>query len=159
MGHTVIMPRFPTPEGQNREAWMKILSEYDKYFDENLIVSGHSLSCVFLLDKLQNIEKPIKACFLTAGFLHPLNSLKFDTLNKTFYEPEQDFNWNKIKQNCKHFFVYASDNDPYVPQSASQEIADKLGVQLTLVKDAGHFNEGMGFTEFPQILEDIKKIV
>jgi len=157
-GHSVFIPKFPTPEGQNREAWMKILNEYNEHFNENFIVIGHSISCVFLLDRLQNIEKPVKACFLVAGFLHKLNH-PIDELNNTFYEPEQGFDWGKIKQNCEQFVVYTSDNDPYVPQPYGQEIADKLGVELKLVKDAGHFNTPAGYTEFPLLLEDIKKIL
>ena len=39
-----------------------------------------------------------------------------------------------------------------------EELAGKLGVKLTLVKGAGHFNEAAGYKEFPLLLEKIKKL-
>ena len=38
---------------------------------------------------------------------------QFDEINKTFVET--DFDREKIRENCKQFFVLHSNNDPYVP--------------------------------------------
>ena len=80
-----------------------------------------------------------------------------DNINKTILD--KDFNFNKIKENCKRFFIYSSDNDPYVPLEKSKELADKLGIELKIVKGAGHFNTEGGYTKFEILLENIKQIL
>ena len=41
----------------------------------------------------------------------------------------------------------------------SIKLANKLGTDVNLVKGAGHFNEKAGYTKFPLILKDIKKLI
>ena len=71
---------------------------------------------------------------------------------------EGGFDWKKTKNNCGYFCVFHSDNDPYFDLKLGEELAEKLGVDLILVKGAGHFNEKAGYTEFPLLLEKIKEI-
>ncbi len=52
--------------------------------------------------------------------------------------------------------MFHSDNDPYVPLEKAKELAKKLGVELIMVKNAGHFNEKAGYTKFELLLEKIK---
>ena len=80
---------------------------------------------------------------------------EFDKVSSTF--TDKPFNWEKIRNNCKKFYVFHSDNDPYVPLRYGEEIAQKLGVELVLVKGAGHINEKAGYTKFNLLLEKIKK--
>lgn len=61
----------------------------------------------------------------------------------------REFDFGKIKSNCGRFTVFHSDNDPYVPLKKGEELAGLLGVEVTLVKGAGHF----GGREFKQLLE------
>jgi predicted alpha/beta hydrolase family esterase len=151
----VIVPKFPTPEGQSLASWMEVLSEYDFMFDENTIFIGHSLGVVLALRKLEFLHKKIKACFLVAGFLGTLNNEEFDKLNESFFA--NDFNWDAIHTHCTDFKVYNSDNDPYVDIEKGHQIADFLKTDLIKVEGAGHFNTDAGFDEFPQLFEDIKK--
>ena len=151
LGHKVLVPEFPTPKNQNLENWLKVFKDYEKYLDENTIVVGHSLGPAFLLTIIEN--KPVKAAFFVAPFVDKINNPDFDGINKTFY---RKFDWDKIKQNCKKFFIYSSDNDPYVPLEKGKGIAQNLGVKLKVIKGAGHFNEKTGYSKFPLLLEDIK---
>jgi len=153
----VIIPKFPTPEGQTLENWMKIINEYDKHFDSNTIMIGHSLGVALILKKLEILKKPIKAVFLVAGAVGKIGNEIFDKINASFFEG--GFEWNKIRNNSKHFFVYHSDNDPYVPLKMGKELAENLKIELILVKGAGHFNEKAGYTKFPLMLENIKKLI
>lgn len=153
----VFIPKFPTPEGQNLDNWMKILNDYNYYLDSNLIMIGHSIGVALILRKLEIINKPIKASFFVAGWTGKLGDSNFDNINKSFFE--KSFDWNKIRKNSKHFFVYHSDNDPYVPLKLGEELAKNLEAKISLVKGAGHFNEKAGFKTFPLILENIKKLM
>lgn len=156
LGHLVIAQQFSTPENQSLTTWQNEFEKYIKDIDNSTIFIGHSIGCAFALNIIQQIDVKIKACFLVAGFIDDLNDPRFDTVNGTFYK--QGFDWQKIKSNCPKFYVYASDNDPYVPIDRTQKIADNLKTKLIHVKGAGHFTAKSGYNKFPSLLKDIKNI-
>ena len=157
LGCRVFVPKFPTPENQSLENWLKVFEDYKQYLNKNSIVVGHSLGPAFLLNILEQLNKPIKAAFFVSGFVGLLGNPEFDNINKTFVDKR--FDWQKIKQNCKKFYVFHSDNDPYVPLEQAEKLAKNLGVNVILVKNAGHFNEKAGYTKFDLILEKIKLLL
>lgn len=152
----VIVPRFPTPENQTLEEWFKVFDNYKDKIDENSILIGHSLGSCFILSVLEKINHQIKAAFLIAGFIGKLDN-KFDEGNVNFTQKEFDF--EKIKKNCKNFIVYISDNDPYVNLTKGFELNNILRGQLHISKGAGHFNTDSGYDKFEILLEDIKKYI
>ena len=156
LNHEVISPEFPTPENQSLENWNKKFSEYENQIDENTVFVGHSLAPVFLLSVLERINISIKGSFFISGFIKLLGNETFDTINRTFVD--KTFNWGTIQHNCKQFFIYHSDNDPYVPIERANELADKLNVKPTIIKNAGHFNEEAGYVKFEKLFNDIKSI-
>lgn len=153
-GFEVAVPKFPTPKGQSLGNWMKVLGEFDEWFGEELVLVGHSIGPALILRKLEKLERPVKAAFLVAGFARQIGDERFDKLNGSFFE--RKFEWEKIKANCGHFEVFHSDNDPFVPLKFGEELAEGLGVNLTLVKGAGHFNRAAGYEKFPLLLERIR---
>jgi len=157
LGHNVYIPKFPTPENQNLESWRKIFKDYEQYLNEDCIVIGHSLGPAFLLNILENINFKIKGAFFVAGFLNLLGNNTFDSINKTFIDNK--FNFEKIRNNCEKFFVYHSDNDPYIPIKFGEELAEKVNGNFVLVENAGHFNEISNYIKFNLLLEDIKKLL
>ena len=50
-----------------------------------------------------------------------------------------------------------SDNDPYVSLEKAMQLALNLGVEVTLIRKAGHFNERSGYLKFPKLLAMVKK--
>ncbi len=137
------------------------MSVFDKSFGfvnlgKDSILIGHSLGAPFILHLLERANSEVYACFFVAGFLRELNLLKFDKLNKSFLI--LPFDWDTICSKVKHSFVYHSDNDPYVPLELGQELAEKLKTELTLIPSAGHINAEFGYTKFPKILDDIKRL-
>jgi len=153
-GHEVILPRFPTPENQSLENWFKALEPYNKKLP-NAILVGHSLAPAFILRLLERGQK-IKAAFLVAPFLGEIGNEEYDELNKTFVG---EFDWEKIRENCGHFEVFFSENDPYVPMKMEKEVADKLGVKPTIIKGGGHLNAESGYTEFPLLLQHVLSVI
>ncbi|MBU0460726.1 MAG: alpha/beta hydrolase [Nanoarchaeota archaeon] len=146
-GHEVFIPKFPTPENQTLEEWMKVFSAYE--VDEKTILIGHSLGVPFILSLLEKFKA--KSCFLVAGFC-TLPENQFKEGMRTF---EKDFDYQKIKDNCRKFYIYHSDNDPYVPLEKGKDLAERLGAKFSLVKDAGHLNEKAGYLQFYKLLADI----
>jgi len=155
LGHKVFVPKFPTPENQSLNSWKEAFKVYEEFLNKDSIVVGHSLGPAFLLNILEDRNEPIRAAFFVAGFVSDLGNESFDEINRTFVD--RNFDWQKIRRNCGKFFVFYSDNDPYVSKEISEDLAQKLGVEPELIKNAGHFNEKSGYNKFELLLERIKE--
>jgi uncharacterized protein len=151
-GHRVIVPKFPTPENQTLENWLKIFKDYKKYLNTEAIMIGHSLGCSFILNVLENLDEPIKAVFLVAGWTGLLND-PLDKINQTFVDKK--FDWDRIKKNCTKFVLFNSANDPYIPIELGKKLAMDSGGELVIVENAGHFNRKAGYIKFDLLLERI----
>jgi uncharacterized protein len=152
LGHEVIVPQFPTPKGQTLENWLKVLDEYKDKINKDTIFIGHSLGVSFALNIIE--KHAVKAAFLVAGFTSIINH-EFDEGMKTF--AQRNFDWETINKNCKQFYVFHSDNDPYVALEKGKGLANNLESKLVLVEGAGHFGASAGYTTFPLLLEHVKK--
>lgn len=155
LGIEVFVPKFPTPEGQSLENWLKIFEPYVEKVNSGTVFVGHSMGPGFFLRLLERRTSPIKAAILAAPFDGFIGEEPYDTLNKTFID--HPFDWEKIKKNCGKFTVFAGDDDPYVATKFSQSVADGLGVKLNLIKGGKHLGENL--KEFPEALEEIKKLI
>jgi len=154
-GIKTYIPAFPTPKNQTLENWQNKFKEYAPFLNEKSIIIGHSVGPAFILNVLERIDFSIKAAFLVAPFIGALGNLEVDGINKTFVEKE--FNWAKIKRNCKKFYIYSSDNDPYVPLEKGKFLAEKLEAKFEVLHNAGHMNKAAGYLQFPQLLKDISE--
>ena len=103
-GCSVFVPRFPTPQNQSLESWLKAFEKYRQHLGKDSVLVGHSLGPAFILNLLETTKKPVKACFFVAGFVGSLGNPKFDDLNSTFEAKE--LKWENIKKNCNRFFVF-----------------------------------------------------
>lgn len=152
----VTVPRFPTPQGQSLEAWLEVLNNYKRQINEDTAFIGHSLGGLFLLRLLERLSHPAAAAFFVAAPVGVKPILYYDT-NEKFSGFK--FDWEEIKNKAMHFFVYHSDNDPYVSLGNGKELAKNLGVPLTFIPNAGHLNAESGYTRFDRLLMDVKKIL
>jgi len=149
LGHDVVVPRFPTPEGQNLKNWMSIIKRYQ--IEDNTILIGHSIGATLILRILE--RNRARAAYLVSGFFGALDNKEVDKANSTFFE--KPFDWDEIKSNCKKIVMFGSDNDPYVPVKKRDELAEKLGIKPIIVKGAGHFNTKAGYTKFELLLKEL----
>ncbi len=154
IGRQVIIPQFSTPENQTLGNWLSTLEQYEKHIDEDTILVGHSLGVPFALNVIERYK--VKAAFLVAGFYGKAGN-RFDPGMVTF--AQRKFDWEKIKSNCKHFYIFHSDNDPYIRLEKAEALAEKLGTDVIIVPGAGHINRSSGYTEFDILLSKIKEIV
>jgi len=157
-GCRVIVPQFPSPPVVPAKIteWFEVLKNYEQDIDENTILVGHSLGSVFALRVLEQLKHPVRAVFLvgTPIGVKPIANYDRDNSFSGF-----DFDWDKIKSNSKSFTVFHSDNDPYVGLENGKELAKELGVELTFIPNAGHFNKKAGYLSFPDLLEKVRKIL
>lgn len=149
-GNKVIVPQFPTPEGQTLENWLAILKTHEADLTPETILVGHSLGGSFILNVLERY--PVKAAFLVACVFGVLGNA-FDEGMKTFAQHE--FDWPTLLANCPHFEIFHSDNDPYIKLEKAEDLSRHLKTTVTLVPGAAHFNASAGFTRFELLLEKI----
>ncbi len=156
VGCVVYVPRFPTPEGQSLDGWMKVFRRFEESVDSDTIFVSHSIGCAFALDVIEQLKTRIRAAYLVAPFISDLPDPKGEVnhINKTFYKKK--FDWHAIKDKCQEFHAIASDNDPYVPAKEAEKVSKPLGVELAIIEGAGHFNKKAGYTQFPQLLDMIE---
>ena len=150
----VIVPHFPTPEGQSLQAWLDVLKPWMNKISSETILIGHSLGGIFTLKLLEILKQPVKLAVLV-GTPIGVGWIKNFEQDKSF--AGFDFDWEKIKSNSKKFIIYHSDNDPYVSLENGQELAKHLSVNLTFIPNAGHFNAKAGYTKFEDLLNKLKK--
>lgn len=142
-----VVPQLPDPEHPNVHTWLTEVSAFDT--DSDTILIGHSLGAVLILRMLERGHKA-KAVYLVAPFLHDLG---WDVLKKSLFFADT-FDWHHIKQQCPHFEVFSSKNDPYVSLEDVRAVAEMLEVKSEVLDVNKHFNT----TEFPYLLERIKVI-
>ncbi len=155
-GCTVYVPQFPTPEGQSLEAWLGVFQAYQKYVDADTILIGHSLGGIFLLRLLERLAQPVKAAFFTGTpiGIQPMKNYDSDNSFSGF-----SFDWPGIRGKAGRFYVFQSDNDPYVPLANGEKLAQELGVGLTFIPNAGHFNAKAGYTKFEELLQAVEPLL
>lgn len=157
-GYRVFVPQFPSPPVVPAKIteWFDILKNYEQYIDEDTILIGHSLGGIFTLRILERLIHPVKAAFFvgTPIGVRPILNFERDNAFSGF-----DFDWRTIKKKARDFVVFQSDSDPYVGLENGKELARNLGVELSFVPNAGHFNKKAGYMRFEQLKEKILQIM
>lgn len=157
-GYKVFVPQFPSPPGEPASVaeWFEVLKDYERYINEDTVLVGHSLGGIFTLRILEQSHHPVKAAFLvgTPIGVRPILNYGRDNSFSGF-----SFDWQKIKARAKQFVVYQSDDDPYVAIGNGEQLAKELGIEMSFIPNAGHFNARAGYTEFPDLLSKIEAIL
>lgn len=152
-GYEVTVPAFPNPDKPLLQPWLEEFEKYKDKINEDTILIGHSLGGMFLLRILERLNQPIKAAIIVSGSAG-VKPIKFYEGDYNFSNGF-DFDWDKIKLNAKNFIVFHSDNDPYISLGNGELIAEKLGVDLAFISNAGHFNKDAGYTKFEELLTEV----
>lgn len=152
IGYKVFVPQFPTPENQTLENWFEVFKKYKEFYTQESILIGHSLGGAFALRVLEKYDTQIKAAYIVAAPIGVLPIKNYDG-DKLFIS--HPFDWEKIRKHSKSFAIFHSDNDPYVCLGNGKKLAENLGVDLTFVANAGHFNTKSGYQKFELLYEKI----
>lgn len=155
-GYKVIVPQFPTPEGQTLENWFAVLDQQQP-IEEDSILIGHSAGATFVLRALEELDHPVKLACVVGTILGPMNN-EFDAMVQSFIE--KSFDWERIKSNAQKMIVFHSEDDPYVPFAYGQQVELHLSAEAHFSESAGHFNADAGFGDaFTELLDAIEPYV
>ena len=157
----VIVPQMPETEAPHINAWVPALSSAVGTPDENTYLVGHSMGCQAIIRYLEKLpeEQKIGGAIFVAGFLRPLTGLTTDAEKEIGREwTETPFNSEKVRSYLKRSVALFSDNDPWVPVENAEEFKEKLGSEVIVEHDKGHFNEEAGFKELPIVLKKVLEL-
>ena len=151
----------PNTNNPKLNEWLPKLKEVVKHPDEELYLVGHSLGCITILRYLESVNTKVGGVVMVAGWM---NLLKEIFLKEEGVEEiarpwiETPINWDKVKANCNKFVAIFSDNDYYVPLSDSEIFKEKLGAEIIVKKEMGHFTSKEGVFKLPVVLEFFKNL-
>lgn len=141
---------------------MPKLAEVVGTADENTYFVGHSMGCQTIARYIETLPEGVKVggAVFVAGFFKRLSGLEDDSDVR-----ETDKHWlgtpldlEKVKSHLPKSVAIFSDNDPYVPLDNQDDFRDKLGSEIIVEKNMGHFSGSNGITELPVVLNSILKI-
>lgn len=155
-GGACFVPCFPTPAGQTFETWSRIV---DAYLEAGLLnrestLVTHSSSSVFAAKYLTSRKVSIGRLITVSGFNQFFSGNEdFDRINSEFFVTEPEL--RTTSKYCEKIVCFLSSSDPYLPIDVLKSFASAISGEIIDVPNAGHFNSAAGFTEFPQVLEQV----
>lgn len=151
LGKRVLCPHFPGPQEQSLESWSRVMDTYRELLNDDVVVFAHSLGPAFVLDYCIKNSLHIGKFVGVVPFYDLIGIDEFDEINQSFFVSDLDLSKFRVLCNDRHA-IY-SDDDPYVPKSHCEKVAQIIGANTTVIPNGGHLNSGAGFSEFPQLLE------
>ena len=139
-----ICENFPDPNHARRDRWIpfiRSLAEKEQTDDPtNVILIGHSSGAQAALRYSE--EYAVKGCVLVsatysdlgdaherASGYYPQPKISGSSKDDDGGDEESNpYQFDKMKQNCKHWIQFHSDNDPFIPLYEAEKIRDGLGL-------------------------------
>ena len=145
-GVTSILQNMPDPVYARETVWLphmqKVLG-----CDEKTIIIGHSSGAAAAMRYAETHQ--VHGIILVSAYVSDLGDA---TERKSGYF-SRPWLWNDIKKNSKFIVQFGSTDDPFIPWSEAQTVADNLKPDLRKYTDRGHF---MTF-QFSELLETVKE--
>lgn len=152
-GLDVTVVPLPDPDDPETTAWENAVSAALGVPDAGTVIVAHSLGAITALRVLAALPDPwqLGGLVLVAGFVEPLDALpELDRYLSAGVDVE------RLAGSIRKRTVIRSETDPYVPSTASDDLARRLNAQLQVHPEAGHFMAEDGVTTFPAVLDLIQ---
>ncbi len=95
----------------------------------------------------------INGVILVSGRCQPNGDKQMESFMK------DGFDYKTIKSKLKKFSIIHGDNDPLVPVSNANILAEELNGKLIIIKNGEHLNGSAGYWELPQCLETLNEMM
>ncbi len=159
-GFEVLVPQLPDAANPKIENWVPYLAKIVGEPDENTFLVGHSIGCQTILRYLETLPENVKiggAVFVAGFFKVILDTNEEEETAKPWLQTPIDF--QKVRTHLSKSVAIFSDNDPFVPLDNADDFRDKLGSEIIIEKQKGHFSGGLDKCfELPIALENIIKL-
>ncbi|MCK5460770.1 serine hydrolase family protein [Candidatus Gracilibacteria bacterium] len=149
-GFLVDAQDYPETDTPNLEKWTgKLLPKIEK----DCVLIGHSLGVSTILKALEKYKgEKVLAVFSIAGFARHLE-LDFSPLIDNF--TEKGFDFEKIKQKIGSFFIWESDDDPFVSGGEGDFLYQNLGGTKQIFPKRDHLAVWGNDEKFIELLDKI----
>ncbi len=149
-GYVVQTPTFPPQDDSRLTQWFMILDKLNADDLANTTFVAHARGAMALLRWINTLPANTR--------IHQVITIScnFDyqpsrTDGDEFYTTRLDY--TDLERKCPKFVVIHSEDDPYVPIKAGEQLAANLDAKFVRYKTAGHF--GSEKHEAPEILREI----
>lgn len=160
-GFEVIVPTMPEPEEPKIEIWVPFLTKLIGTPDQNTFFVGHSIGCQAIIRYLETLPENTKiggAVFVAGWYdLRNLETKKEERIAGPWVNtPRNDEKINKI-MNGEVVAIF-SDNDLWVIHENQNSWRKKVGAEIIVEHNKGHFSGSDGIKELPSLLDAVLKI-
>lgn len=144
-GFAVKVPSMPESEAPDIKKWVSFLSKEMGKADKDTFLVGHNrIGCQTVLRYLQTTDPAVGGTVLVACWttLTPgaIPGKEEKRIAKPWLDASTDF--DKVKKNAGRIVAVFSNDDPYVKPENSEIFKTKLGAEIIIEKDKGHFSGG-----------------
>jgi uncharacterized protein len=140
----------PDPELTRMKYWIPFI-EMEIGEGPDVILIGHSSGAVAAMRYLETHK--VLGVVLVAACYTDLGS-ESEKLSGYF---DKQWKWETIRSNAKRIIQFASLNDPYIPITEMRYVRDKLKTEYHENPNQGHFSMDVNKTEFPELIEAVRK--
>lgn len=137
----VSFPRLSDNANPDRGAWLQEALEAFEELRPDVVVV-HSLANILWFHMCGHLGHPVQKLLLCAP---PRDMGDISEVSTFFPAPVPD------DLRAGEVLMAVSDNDPYMSLAESEALAEKLGIPLHILHDAGHINAASGFGPWPWV--------
>lgn len=161
-GFFVVVPQLPDAALPRIRSWIPALAQVVGVADEETYFVGHSMGCQTIVRFLEALPEGsrVGGAVFVAGFLKRLTNLEEDReVQEIAHEwLTAPVDLAKVRERLNKCAAIFSDNDSYVPLDNQEEFREKLGAEIIIESQRGHFSGSQGVTELPSALEAVLKM-
>jgi predicted alpha/beta hydrolase family esterase len=146
----VVAKDFPDNHLARESFWVPFLKD-TLQADENTIIIGYSSGAVAAM-RLAETTKILGSVLIGACY----TDLGDETERLSGYY-NRPWDWQAIRDNQQWIVQFASTDDPYIPVAEARYVHEHLQTEYYEYTDQGHFGSDVHKTEFPEIINLLKK--
>ncbi|XP_053315822.1 serine hydrolase RBBP9 isoform X2 [Spea bombifrons] len=143
-----LLRNMPDPYTARETIWLPFMKS-ELQCDARTVIIGHSSGAAAAMRFAE--KQKVYGIILVSAYTSDLGD-ENEKASGYFNRPWQ---WEKIKLNCQHIVQFASTDDPFLPWSEQQAVADNLAAELHKYTDRGHFQN----TEFNELVSAVKNLI
>lgn len=136
----------PDPITARESVWLPFMRDELKCGDETVII-GHSSGAEAAMRFSEKYK--VKGIIVVSACVTDLG----DENERASGYYDRPWDWEKIKEHTSWRVQFGSTDDPFIPWSEQQQVADGLSSELHKFTDKGHFMN----TSFPELIEVTKQ--
>lgn len=145
-GVTCDLRNMPDPVVARESVWIPFMKDEMKCCDETIII-GHSSGAEAAMRFAEKYT--VKGIIVVSACVSDLGD-EHERASGYYSRP---WEWDKIKANTEWRVQFGSTDDPFIPWSEQQQVADGMTSELHKFDDKGHFMN----TSFPKLIEVVKQ--